>query len=167
MKISRLNDNPITYRGFNGEAYSPSLVIGNTIRFGVQPFSAFASEDGLIYYIIPVNRITPHQAYAELDHAQSYNVNPKDACDIITDLHASGTNFEGESEVLNGDTRLGIPGTPNGDILAAILMHGGKIGKSTRGAVDNPKNPIIDRNNTYKLITVDTVLNPSRTRMLY
>lgn len=119
----------------------------------------YFNEDVVPTYI--ETAIKPHQAYAELNHAQSYNVNPKDACDIITDLHASGTNFEGESEVLNGDTRLGIPGTPNGDILAAILMHGGKIGKSTRGAVDNPKNPLIDRNNQYKLITVDTVLNPS------
>lgn len=107
------------------------------------------------------NMIEPRCAYSELNHAQSYNINPKDACDIVTDLHASGTNFEGESEVLNGDTRLGIPGTPNGDILAAILMHGGKIGKSTRGAVDFPKNPIIDRNNKYVLISIDTVLNPS------
>lgn len=52
-------------------------------------------------------------------------------------------------------------GTPNGDILAAILLRGGKIGKSTRGAVDNPNNKIIDKNNKYSLITVDTVLSPS------
>lgn len=55
----------------------------------------------------------------------------------------------------------GLPGTPNGDILAAILFRGGRIGKSTRGAVDNPNNKIIDENNEYNLITVDTVLDPS------
>jgi hypothetical protein len=41
------------------------------------------------------------------------------------------------------------------------LVHGGKIGKSTRGAVDDPNNKIIDSNNKYSLICVDTVLDPS------
>lgn len=100
-------------------------------------------------------------AYAELNHPQSHVVDPKNACDLITSLTQDGNCFVGESTVLNGDTRLGIPGTPNGDILAAILLRGGKIGKSTRGAVDNPNNKIIDKNNRYSLITVDTVLSPS------
>lgn len=105
--------------------------------------------------------IEPGRAYAQLNHAQSYTVNPKDACEIITSLEPDGTDFIGESIVLNSDTRLGTPGTPNGDILAAILVHGGKIGKSTRGAVDDPNNKIIDSNNKYSLICVDTVLDPS------
>lgn len=101
------------------------------------------------------------RAYAELNHAQSYTVDPKLACEIITSLEVDGKDFIGESVVLNSDTRLGTPGTPNGDILAAILVHGGKIGKSTRGAVDDPNNKIIDETNCYSLITVDTVLDPS------
>lgn len=105
--------------------------------------------------------VTPGRAFAELNHPQSHVVDPKNACDLITDLKQEGSTFLGESIVLNGDTRLGIPGTPNGDILAAILFRGGKIGKSTRGAVDNPNNKIIDKNNQYNLITVDTVLDPS------
>jgi hypothetical protein len=39
-------------------------------------------------------------------------------------LLKTGNVFIGESTVLNGDTRLGLPGTPNGDILAAILLRG-------------------------------------------
>lgn len=105
--------------------------------------------------------VEPGRAYAELNHAQSYTVDPKLACEIITSLEVDGTDFIGESVVLNSDTRLGTPGTPNGDILAAILVHGGKIGKSTRGAVDDPNNKIIDENNCYSLITVDSVLDPS------
>lgn len=101
------------------------------------------------------------RAYAELNHNQSYVVNPREACELITKLQPDGTDFIGESIVLNSDTRLGTPGTPNGDILAAILVHGGKIGKSTRGAVDDPNNKIIDKNNKYYLICVDTVLDPS------
>lgn len=105
--------------------------------------------------------VNQHRAYAELNHPQSHVVDPKNACDLITDLKEDGNFFIGESIVLNGDTRLGIPGTPNGDILAAILLRGGKIGKSTRGAVDDPNNKVIDENNQYNLITIDTVLDPS------
>lgn len=114
--------------------------------------------------VIPEYRktwIEPMRAYAELNHAQSHEVNPKDACEIITSLTPEGTNYIGESIVLNSDSRFGTPGTPNGDILAAILMHGGKIGKSTRGAVDDPSNKLINKDNNYVLITIDTVLNPS------
>lgn len=105
--------------------------------------------------------VEPGRAYAELNHAQSHVVNPKDACEIITNLTLDGKSYIGESILLNSDQRLGIPGTPNGDILAAILLRGGKIGKSTRGVVDDPNNKVIDENNAFSLITIDTVLDPS------
>ena len=114
--------------------------------------------------VIPeYNRIwvNPKRAYAELNHAQSHVVNPKDACELIISLTPEGKNYIGESIVLSSDSRFGTPGTPNGDILASILIHGGRIGKSTRGAVDNPDNPIINEKNKYNLITIDTVLDPS------
>lgn len=114
--------------------------------------------------VIPEYRriwVDQNRAYAELNHAQSHVVNPKDACELITSLTPEGKNYVGESIVLNSDSRFGTPGTPNGDILAAILMHGGKIGKSTRGAVEDPNNKIIDEKNGYTLITIDTVLDPS------
>ena len=119
--------------------------------------------------VIPEYRkiwVEPMRAYAELNHAQSHVVNPKDACEIITSLTPEGKNYVGESIVLNSDSRFGTPGTPNGDILAAILMHGGKIGKSTRGAVEDPKNKVINKDNPYCLITVDTVLDASGPRLL-
>jgi len=105
--------------------------------------------------------VKPHRAYAELNHAQSEMVDPKNACEIINDLKLDGKYYIGESTILSSDKRYGLPGTPNGDILAAILLRGGKIGKSTRGAVDNPKNKIIDEKNKYMLVTIDTVLDPS------
>ena len=119
--------------------------------------------------VIPEYRriwVDQKRAYAELNHAQSHVVNPKDACEIITSLTPDGTNYIGESIVLNGDSRFGIAGTPNGNILAAILIHGGKIGKSTRGAVEDPNNPIINEDNQFSLITIDTVLDPSRSWVL-
>ena len=114
--------------------------------------------------VIPEYRktwIDQKRAYAELNHAQSHVVNPKDACELITSLKPEGKSYIGESIILNSDLKLGVPGTPNGDILAAILLRGGKIGKSTRGVVDDPDNKIIDENNQYCLVTIDTVLDPS------
>lgn len=114
--------------------------------------------------VIPEYRktwIDQHRAYAELNHAQCHEINPKDACELVISLTPEGTNYIGESIVLNGDTRFGIPGTPNGDILAAILIRGGRIGKSTRGAVENPNIKVIDKNNPFNLISIDTVLSPS------
>lgn len=67
------------------------------------------------------------RAYAELNHAQSHVVNVKDACELTTALYPQGTDFIGESIVLCSDSKLGTPGTPNGDILASILLHGGHI----------------------------------------
>lgn len=111
--------------------------------------------------------ISQHRAYGELNHAQSHVVNPKDACFLIESLKPEGKNFIGEAIVLNSDSRLGTPGTPNGDILAAILLHGGKMGVSTRGAVEDPQNNIINKHNLYSLITIDSVLDPSRSWLLY
>lgn len=105
--------------------------------------------------------VKPKMAYAELNHAQSHTVDPKNASDLILDLKQDGNAFIGTSEVLNSDSRLGTPGTPNGDILAAILLHGGKIGKSTRGAVEDATNKLINKDNPFCLITIDTVVNPS------
>ena len=105
--------------------------------------------------------VKPKMAYAELNHAQSHTVDPKNASDLIVDLQQNGNVFIGESIVLNSDSRLGTPGTPNGDILAAILLHGGKIGKSTRGAVEDASNKLINKDNPFCLITIDTVINPS------
>ena len=124
----------------------------------IYDFNYFENE------VIPEYRriwVDQKRAYAELNHAQSHVVNPKDACELITSLTPEGKNYIGESIVLNGDSRFGTPGTPNGDILAAILIHGGKIGKSTRGAVQDPNNNIINAKNPYSLITIDTVLDPS------
>lgn len=107
------------------------------------------------------NWLSQHRAYAELTHPDSQEVDPRQACELITELKQQDNIWIGTSVVLNSDPRLGIPGTPTGDILGALVMRGGKIGKSTRGAVQDPKNKLINKDNPYYLITIDTVLNPS------
>ena len=103
--------------------------------------------------------IDTKRAYCELNHPDTTVVDPKNASDLITSLTQEGDIWIGESVVLCSDPRFGIIGTPNGDIVASMLQHGGKIGKSTRGVGTINEKNIIDEE--YKLITVDTVLDPS------
>lgn len=105
--------------------------------------------------------LSQNRAYAELTHPDSQVVDPRQACELITELKQQENFWIGTSVVLNSDPRLGIPGTPSGDILGALVIRGGKIGKSTRGAVQDPKNKVINKSNPYYLITIDTVLDPS------
>lgn len=99
-------------------------------------------------------------AYCELNHQQSTSVNPKEASDRILSLTQQDNIWIGESIVLCSDAKHGIIGTPNGDIVASLLQHGGKIGKSTRGVGSiNENTGRIDTD--YRMITVDTVLDPS------
>jgi len=99
------------------------------------------------------------RAYGELNHPQSTKINPREASDRIISLKQEGNIWIGESVVLCSDPRFGIIGTPNGDIVASLIQHGGKIGKSTRGVGSINKNNLIDEE--FKLITIDTVVDPS------
>ena len=105
------------------------------------------------------NWIDTQRAYAELNHPTSTKIDPKLASDRITSLKQDGNVWIGESVVLCSDPRFGILGTPNGDIVASLLQHGGKIGKSTRGVGEISESQRIDEK--YKMITIDTVIDPS------
>jgi len=105
------------------------------------------------------NWIDTKRAYGELNHPQSTKIDPKLASDRILSLKQDGKIWIGESIVMASDPRFGIIGTPNGDIVASLLQHGGKIGKSTRGVGEINESSRIDTK--YKMITVDTVVDPS------
>lgn len=103
--------------------------------------------------------IDTHRAFGELEHPEESFINPDRACVLITKLDECGNTWIGESVVLGPDPEKGIPGTPCGTILQSILMHGGKVGFSTRGVgkLSDDKTRVIE----YSLSTVDAVLNPS------
>jgi hypothetical protein len=105
------------------------------------------------------NWIDQRRAYCELNHPQSSSIDPRLASDRILSLKQEDNIWIGESVVLCSDSRFGIKGTPNGDIVASLLQHGGKIGKSTRGVGTVNESNIVEED--YKLITVDTVVDPS------
>lgn len=91
------------------------------------------------------------RACGELNHPDSVEVDPIKACHKITNLVQDNSVWIGESTILTG--------TPNGDIAAALLSHGVKMGMSTRGVGTISEGGIIDKE--YKLITVDMVSEPS------
>ena len=63
---------------------------------------------------------------------------------------------------MQGDPKMGIPGTPCGTIVGSMLQYGTKMGFSTRG-LGNPEEDY--DGNTYvgefQLITIDLVCDPS------
>ena len=99
------------------------------------------------------------RSYAELNHPEYIKVDPKNASDLIVSLEQQGDLWIGESIVLCSDFAHNIKGTANGDTLAALIQHGGKIGKSTRGVGQISEDKRVDK--VYKLITIDTVVDPS------
>jgi len=102
--------------------------------------------------------ITGGRSFGELSHPQSPEVNGKEVCHIINSLDKDGDIWIGVSTVLCTSPDGKIRGTPNGDILASILQHGGKPGMSTRGVGKIRKDGLVEK---YKLIAVDVVNNPS------
>lgn len=94
------------------------------------------------------------RALGELNHPEHTEINPDRACHRILSLSRFN---EGKTKGWIGESVI-ITGTPCGDIVAAIIRHGGKPGVSTRGVGNITESGIVDE---YKLITVDVVTNPS------
>lgn len=90
------------------------------------------------------------RALGELQHPETCEINPERVCHRVVSLTNEGNSWIGESVILEG--------TPMGDILRSIILHGGKPGMSTRGVGNVAKDGTVD---SYKLVAVDSVLNPS------
>ena len=99
------------------------------------------------------------RALGELNHPTSPVIDHSKACHRVTKLTQDGFTWIGESIVLSSSADGTIKGTPNGDILASILQHGGKPGMSTRGiGMVSECSGMVKQ---YKIVTVDCVSNPS------
>ena len=105
------------------------------------------------------NWIDQKRSYSELNHPARTTVDPKEACDLLTSLEQQDNIWIGECTILSSNSKFGILGTVNGDTVASILQHGGRIGKSTRGVGEINESATID--SEYKLISCDTVIDPS------
>ena len=99
------------------------------------------------------------RAFGELNHPAHTNINPDRICHKIENLTWDGDYCIGESTILASSADGKIKGTPNGDIVASMLQHGGKPGMSSRGVGEIGRGGIIDKE--YALCTVDCVTDPS------
>jgi hypothetical protein len=90
----------------------------------------------------------------ELDHPETSIVHFKDASHKITKLWWEGKTLMGEGVILN---------TPCGKILRSLINDGVRIGISSRGVGSGKvnENGILVIGESYKLITFDTVADPS------
>lgn len=110
------------------------------------------------------NWVDKGRSFGELEHPKDYtNINPSESADRLVKLYQDPDNenaWIGESVVLASDPKFGIHGTPKGDILAAILQHGGQVGRSTRGVGDFDEATGVVKPG-YRIVCIDSVLDPS------
>jgi hypothetical protein len=97
------------------------------------------------------NMILTNRAVGELNHPTGVTIDYNNVCHRIVNMTQDRNIWIGESIILTG--------TPKGDLIAALLYHGTKIGMSTRGVGEINEMNIIDKE--YKIITVDLVSDPS------
>jgi len=96
--------------------------------------------------------ISERRALCELEHPESATINPERACDLIVELKMDGNVARGKSKVLR---------TPMGLIVRSLIEDGVKLGKSSRALGQLEERSGTNHVKNMKLITVDTVADPS------
>jgi hypothetical protein len=91
-------------------------------------------------------------ALGEMNHPNDPDINPVNACDMITSLRKEGNHWIGKAVCLS---------TPMGKLQESLIRDGVRLGKSTRclGQIveSNGKNLVKQPN----IRAIDTVMNPS------
>jgi hypothetical protein len=96
--------------------------------------------------------IQTRRAIGEMNHPQSTEVNPINACHLVTELKQNGNYFMGKSQVLN---------TPMGLLLKSLIQDNVKMGISSR-ALGNISESGGNKNvSNFHLICLDVVHQPS------
>jgi hypothetical protein len=119
------------------------------------------NQNGRIYkldeMITEVNRYTDEmvksrRAIGEMNHPQSTEVNPVNACHLVTELKQNGNYFMGKSQVLN---------TPMGQLLKSLITDGIKMGISSRALGNINEMGDTKQVSNFHLICLDVVHQPS------
>ena len=119
------------------------------------------NQNGRIYkldeMVTEVNRYTDEmvksrRAIGEMNHPQSTEVNPVNACHLVTELKQNGNYFMGKSQVLN---------TPMGLLLKSLITDGIKMGISSRALGNINETPQAKEVSNFHLICLDVVHQPS------
>jgi len=119
------------------------------------------NQNGRIYkldeMVTEVNRYTDEmvksrRAIGEMNHPQSTEVNPVNACHLVTELKQNGNYFMGKSQVLN---------TPMGLLLKSLITDGIKMGISSRALGNINETATAKEVSNFHLICLDVVHQPS------
>jgi hypothetical protein len=119
------------------------------------------NQNGRVYkldeMVKEVNRYTTdmirtRRAIGEMNHPQSIEVNPVNACHLVTELKQQGNYFIGKSQVLN---------TPMGKLLQSLIKDSIQMGISTRGLGNITESSDTKQVTNFHLICLDVVHQPS------
>ena len=96
--------------------------------------------------------IKTRRAIGEMNHPQSTEVNPVNACHLVTELKQSGNYFIGKSLILE---------TPMGQLLKSLVRDKIQMGISTRGLGNLTQASNGKQVSNFHLICLDVVHQPS------
>ena len=96
--------------------------------------------------------IQTRRAIGEMNHPQSTEVNPVNACHLVTELKQNGNYFIGKSLILD---------TPMGQLLKSLVKDSIQMGISTRGLGNLTESSGGKKVSNFHLICLDVVHQPS------
>lgn len=96
--------------------------------------------------------IKTRRAIGEMNHPQSTEVNPVNACHLVTELRQNGNYFFGKSLILD---------TPMGQLLKSLVKDKVQMGISTRGLGNLTESSDGKKVSNFHLICLDVVHQPS------
>ena len=96
--------------------------------------------------------IQTRRAIGEMNHPQSTEVNPVNACHLVTELKQNGNYFIGKSLILD---------TPMGQLLKSLVKDRIQMGISTRGLGNLTESSDGKKVSNFHLICLDVVHQPS------
>lgn len=96
--------------------------------------------------------IQTRRAIGEMNHPQSTEVNPVNACHLVTELKQNGNYFMGKSLILD---------TPMGQLLKSLVRDKVQMGISTRGLGNLTESTNGKKVSNFHLICLDVVHQPS------
>ena len=119
------------------------------------------NQNGRIYQldemVTEVNRymnemVKTRRAIGEMNHPQSTEVNPVNACHLVVEMKQNGNYFMGKSLVLD---------TPMGQLLKSLVRDRIQMGISTRGLGNLTESNQGKKVSNFHLICLDVVHQPS------
>ena len=96
--------------------------------------------------------VKTRRAIGEMNHPQSTEVNPVNACHLVTELKQNGNYFLGKSLILD---------TPMGQLLKSLVKDKIQMGISTRGLGNLTESSQGKKVSNFHLICLDVVHQPS------